>query len=230
MRTKDIEYLLTTLEVPIPTAITIAIKARDAGPDPVEVGRLVQQRVQKGESFGEASRIVPRGLVDDSRRRVEVAIMEAASHLLAIKRDLTLTLFEDYRKLGDGVPATPEAAIYASPALQAKFHQRQAQAERYGRLYRLHQLLVEDMVNPTAWQLFSDTRAWPNPESQAVAFGEHDAKHAEALPVRLKFLVSHTEFWQPDGQQATAYWLTYSRERFAPKAATPMRMSSRIGS
>ncbi len=220
MRTNDIEHLLVRLGLPIPVGITRAIEAREKGVDAAEVEKRVRELVAKGEPLDLASRRVPQRLQDDLARLVEVAILESARELLELKRAATFALFEQSRALGGDVPTTAEAAVYAGPELLAKFQQRQEQARRYGQLYRLHELLLAGddsvrlmAVNPTAWQLFSDTKAWPEPpeglKPPSIAFGPHDKPFTEALPIRLEFLTHHAEFWQPDAEECAAYWLQY---------------------
>jgi hypothetical protein len=233
MRTAQIEFLLRELKIPIPPGIKAAIENRDKGPDPAEVASQVRERMAKGgagDTVDLASSQVPRKLQDDLVRLAEVAIISSARDLLELKRTATLALFGEFRALGAGIPTTPEAALYAGPELQAKFKQRQQQAERYGRLYRLHQLLLEGddqtrqaAVNPTAWALFSDTQAWPPPSGNykppSIAAGEHDEPFAEALPIRLEFLVSHADFWQPDATECNDYYLKWCGEVRESKAS-----------
>jgi hypothetical protein len=230
MRTTDIEHLLVALGLPIPTGIKGAIESRVKGADAAEVAARVKERVARGDAFDPATRRVARDMQSDSRRPVEVSILSSPAELLDLKRTATVALFEEFWALGE-VPTTAEAALYASPELQAKFKQRQEMAERYGRLYRLHQLLLEDPqsprvgISPTAWLYFGDTRAWPpsaGTKSASMAFGPHDEPFAEALPVRLEFLAGHAEFWQPDAQECNDYYLKWCLESRAPKAATPV--------
>jgi hypothetical protein len=230
MQTTRIESLLVALGLPIPAGIKGAIENRDKGPDPAEVATRVKERVAQGAAFDLAARQVQRGKHDDLKRLVEVSILSSASELLDLKRSATLALFAEFRALGDGIPTTATVALYAGPELQAKYKQRQEMAERYGRLHRLHWLLLEDpqppspAVNPTAWLYFGDTRAWPpsaGTRSASMAFGEHDKPFAEALPVRLEFLAGHADFWQPDAQECNDYYLAWCLESRAPKVPPP---------
>ena len=229
MQTTRIESLLRALGLPIPAGIKRATENRDKGPDPAEVARRVRERVARGDAFDPANHRVARDMQSDSRRLVEVTIVSSASELLELKRTATVALFEEFRSLGEGIPTTAEAALYASPELQAKFKQRQEMAARYGRLYRLHWLLLEDPqsprvgINPTAWLYFGDTRAWPpsaGTKSASMAFGPHDDPFAEALPVRLEFLASHAEFWQPDATEGNGYYLKWCGDRESKSPAT----------
>jgi len=222
----QIDGLLKTLELPIPSTITDArahvVKVREMT-DPellAEIDSQIQRRVAGGQSEADASRVVTRTWRDDAKRLLEVAIEESAPQLLQVKRAATFELFADVRDLGD-VPQDPRQAMKVGPAGIEGFDRWEALALRYGRLFRLHRLLLDgddphgrQPVDPTAWALFGDTQHWTSKPDDGrghkKAFGLQDEPYAgEALPVRLRFLVDHADFWQPDAEECTDFYIEW---------------------
>jgi len=225
MNLDQIDGLLGYLELPIPDTITDArahlAKVR-AMVDPgllAEIQGLVDARVAKGEPLDLAWSAARSSVRNEAELRHERAIGGSIPRLLQLKRVATVTLFEQVRELGD-VPQDLRQAMKAGSAGVEKFDRWEALALRYGKLFRLHRLLLDgndsggkQPVDPTAWALFGDTQHWPSLDGgrwPKRAFGPHDESYAEALPVRLRFLVDHAEFWQPDAEQCTNFYIEWS--------------------